>query len=119
MPLFLRPKVQKLIAKITSPIGAFGLGMFVTLFLLPCTVGPYIILGGILSVRGMLPSVPYLLLYNLIFVLPMIAIVILVYFSTDKIENINKFREDNIRIIHLIIGILFILLGVTMLTGLL
>jgi cytochrome c biogenesis protein CcdA len=119
MPLFLRPKVQKLIARITSPIGAFGLGMFVTLFLLPCTVGPYIILGGILSVRGMLPSVPYLLLYNFIFVLPMIAIVILVYFSTDKIENINKFREDNIKIIHLIIGILFILLGITMLTGLL
>ncbi|HOR06306.1 MAG TPA: hypothetical protein PLR67_02955, partial [Candidatus Dojkabacteria bacterium] len=64
MPLFLRPKVQSIIAKATSPLGAFGLGMFVTLFLLPCTIGPYIILGGMLSFGDFLKSVPILSLYN-------------------------------------------------------
>jgi hypothetical protein len=45
MPLFMRPKVQKIIGGITSPKGAFGVGIFVTLFLLPCTICPYIIAG--------------------------------------------------------------------------
>lgn len=118
MPLFLRPKVQKVIAKITSPAGAFGLGMFVTLFLLPCTVGPYIILGGILSVTSLLATLPYLLLYNFVFVLPMIIIVVLVFFSTERIKNIDIWRKKNIKKIHLAIGTIFILLGIVMLTGL-
>ena len=43
------PKVDKILSKITSPYGAFLVGAFVTIFLLPCTIGPYVICGGILS----------------------------------------------------------------------
>lgn len=117
MPLFLRPKVQKILAKVTSPLGAFGLGMFVTLFLLPCTIGPYIILGGMLSFGDFFKSIPILSLYNLIFVLPMIVIVLLVFFGTKNVKQISTWREKNIRILHLIIGIVFILLGLSMLLG--
>lgn len=117
MPLFFRPKVQNIIAKITSPLGAFGLGMFVTLFLLPCTIGPYIILGGMLSFGDFFKSIPILSLYNLIFVLPMIVIVLLVFFGTKNVKQISTWREKNIRILHLIIGIVFILLGLSMLLG--
>jgi len=117
MPLFLRPKVQKILAKVTSPLGAFGLGMFVTLFLLPCTIGPYIILGGMLSFGEFFQSVPILSLYNLIFVLPMIVIVFLIFFGSKDIKQISSWKEKNIRFIHLVIGLVFVLLGTAMLLG--
>jgi len=117
MPLFFRPKVQNIIAKITSPLGAFGLGMFVTLFLLPCTIGPYIILGGMLSFGDFFKSIPILSLYNLIFILPMLGIVLLVFFGTKNIKQISTWREKNVRILHLIIGLVFLLFGLSMLLG--
>jgi cytochrome c biogenesis protein CcdA len=119
MPLFLRPKVQNIISKITSPIGAFGLGLFVTLFLLPCTIGPYVILGGMLSTLDYLKASPYLLLYNLIFVLPMIVISLIVFFGTKQIKDISDWKDKNVRIMHLVSGILMCILGIVMFFGLL
>ncbi len=118
MPLFFRPKVQSIIAKITSPIGAFGLGMFVTLFLLPCTIGPYVILGGMLSYGEFANALPYLSVYNLIFVLPMIAIILIVFFGARNIRQVTEWREKNVKVMHLIIGIIFIFLGSAMVFGL-
>jgi cytochrome c biogenesis protein CcdA len=119
MPMFLRPKVQNVISKITSPTGAFGLGLFVTLFLLPCTIGPYVILGGMLSTLDYLKASPYLLVYNLIFVLPMIAISFILFFGTKNIEDISDWRNSNVRKMHLISGVLMSILGIVMLFGLL
>ena len=117
MPLFLRPKVQKIIARVTSPLGAFGLGMFVTLFLLPCTIGPYVILGGMLSYGEFASALPYLSFYNLIFILPMVVIILLVFFGSKNIKQVTEWREKNVKIMHLIIGIIFMLLGVSMVFG--
>jgi len=89
MPLFLRPKLKKIINKITSPTGAFVVGFLVTLFLLPCTMGPYIVASGLLSEIGFLASLPWLLYYNIIFVLPMIIITLLIYFGFTKIEEVS------------------------------
>jgi cytochrome c biogenesis protein CcdA len=100
-------------------LGAFGLGLFVTLFLLPCTIGPYVILGGMLSTFDYLKASPYLLVYNLIFVLPMIAISFLVFFGTKKIEDISDWKDKNVRKLHLVSGILISLLGIVMIFGLL
>jgi len=119
MPMFLRPKVQNVISKITSPMGAFGLGLFVTLFLLPCTIGPYVILGGMLSALDYLKSVPYLLVYNIIFVLPMIAISLLVFFGTKGIKDISDWKDNNVRKMHLVSGIAMCILGIIMFFGLL
>jgi cytochrome c biogenesis protein CcdA len=119
MPLFMRPKVQKVISKITSPLGAFTLGLFVTLFLLPCTIGPYVILGGMLSTLDYLKASPYLLLYNLIFVVPMIVISFVVFFGTKKIKDVSDWKDKNVRIMHLVSGILMSLLGIIMIFGLL
>ena len=118
MPLMFRPKVQQIIAKITSPLGAFGLGMFVTLFLLPCTIGPYVILGGMLSFGEFTNALPYLSVYNLIFVLPMIIIILLVFVGSKNVKQVSEWREKNVKLIHLIIGIIFTLLGLSMLLGL-
>jgi len=112
------PRVDKIVAKVTSPKGAFLAGAFVTIFLLPCTVGPYIICGGILYPLGILKSLPWLLLYNLIFILPMLAVVLIIYLGLGKIEDISSWQARNIKYLHLITGLTVLGLGIAMILGL-
>lgn len=112
------PRVDKIVSKITSPRGAFLAGAFVTIFLLPCTVGPYIICGGILCPLGVLKALPWLLLYNLIFILPMLAIVLIIYLGLGKIEDISSWQAKNIKYLNLITGLIILGLGVAMVLGL-
>ena len=118
MPLSWRPKVKALISGITSPRGAFGIGAFCAVFLLPCTIGPYIIAGGILSILKILESVPWLLLYDAIFVIPMIAITLAVWVGATTVERVSGWREKNIRYLHLIAGLIMLGIGIGMLLGL-
>jgi len=117
MPIFLRPKLQNLMFKVTSPKGAFVVGAFVTVFLLPCTVGPYIICGGILCSLDLLETVPWLLLYNLIFILPMLAITVACYIGFTTVENVSGWKEKNIKYLHLIAGLIILGLGIAMVLG--
>jgi cytochrome c biogenesis protein CcdA len=120
MPLRFRPRVNQIIKAITSPKGAFFAGIFVTLFLLPCTMGPYLIALGNLSTQGtqsLVSAIPYLLLYNLIFIIPMIAITLVTYFGFSSAEKVGEWRDRNIKKIHLIAGIILVALGVAILTN--
>jgi len=117
MPLSLRPKVKKIISKVTSPKGAFGVGIFVTIFLLPCTIGPYVIAGGILSVFELINILPLLFLYNIIFVMPMVAITLIIYAGFAKVENVSEWKEKNIKKLHLVAGIIMLALGIAMVFG--
>ncbi len=116
MPMKLRPRVKQLIKKITSPRGAFYIGIFVTLFLLPCTIGPYIIASGSLSTLSFIKTIPWLILYNLIFIIPMLAITIIVYTGLTEADKISMWKEKNIKYIHLITGLLLIGLGIAIIT---
>lgn len=118
MPLRLRPRMKMIIKSISSPKGAFFAGIFVTLFLLPCTMGPYIIFSGGIAELGFIKIMSYLLIYNLIFILPMIGITLVVYFGMSSAEKVSAWRDRNIRIIHLIAGLILTGLGIAMLTGL-
>ena len=111
------PKVNKIVSKITSPRGAFLVGAFVTVFLLPCTIGPYIICGGILSSLSLLKALPMLLLYNFIFVLPMIAMVLIIYFGISKIQDVSTWQARNIKYLDLISGLVILGLGIAMIFG--
>ncbi len=119
MPMFMRPRVKRIIEGIASPKGAFAVGVFVTLFLLPCTIGPYLIAGGILSVMEILSTLPWLFLYNLIFVLPMVGITLLIYGGMRRVEDVSGWKDRNIRYLHLVSGIIMLLLGIGMAAGLL
>ncbi len=118
MPMKLRPRVKEIIKKVSSPIGAFIAGILVTLFLLPCTIGPYIIASGSLSSLEFLKTIPWLILYNLIFIMPMIGITLIVYFGISTTEKLSDWKERKIRYIHLIAGLLLIGLGIAILTKL-
>lgn len=117
MPMSFRPKVQKMISSITSPGGAFIVGAFVTLFLMPCTIGPYVILGNLLATETILAALPQLLLYNIIFILPMLAITFIVYFGVKKVDQVAEWKQRNVKYMHLIAGIIMILIGLGMLLG--
>jgi len=117
MPIWMRPKVKKIIERITSPAGAFIIGFLVTLFLLPCTIGPYIVASGLLSELGLAGAIPWLLYYNILFVLPMIGITIIIYLGLTRIEDISGWKERNIKKLHLIAGILLFFVGLALLMG--
>jgi cytochrome c biogenesis protein CcdA len=117
MPKFMRPYAKLAISKITSVWGAFFVGIFVTLFLLPCTMGPYFVASILLAEKGVLASIPMLVYYNLIFILPMILITLIVYFGYSKVEKISGWKERNIKLLHLIAGILIFGIGISILLG--
>ncbi len=118
MPLSFRPRMRNLVKKVSSVRGAFIVGLLVTIFLVPCTMGPYLIASAKLSNLSFIATLPYLLVYNLIFILPMIAVTLIIYFGLSTLDAVSEWKERKIQKIHLIEGIILILLGIAMFTGL-
>lgn len=116
VPISWRPKMKRFINSITSPTGAFLIGIIVSLFLLPCTSGPYFVAGGLLSDLGWSSALPWLLLYNLIFILPMVGITLFIYGGFASVEEISDWRERNIERLHLVTGLILIGLGIYVLS---
>jgi len=113
IPRSWRPTMQKLLLKVSSPVGAFLAGLAVTAFELPCTGGPYFFVVGLLSNQlSMLQILPILLYYNLIFVSPLLLLTILIYFGYASIERAIDWKERNLRLLHLVAGLLMLGLGV-------
>ncbi|MDF1497340.1 MAG: cytochrome c biogenesis protein [Patescibacteria group bacterium] len=119
VPMSWRPKLQAIIKGVTSVPGAFLIGFVVSLFLLPCTSGPYIVILGLLSkttTRNL--AFVYLLLYNFIFVLPMLIITAFIYWGFTSVEQAEEWRKKRLKTLHLIAGIIILLLGIGMFTAL-
>ncbi|MCP4646692.1 MAG: hypothetical protein GY852_03015 [bacterium] len=110
MPMFLRPHAKKAIEGATSLPGVAVAALFCSLFLLPCSSGPYLVVLAIISKAVTLNAIFYLLLYNLIFVLPMAIIAGAVYFGYTTVEKVGETKEKYIKHIHLLSGIVLFLL---------
>lgn len=112
VPRSWRPSMKSFIKNVTSPVTAFIVGLLVSLFLLPCTSGPYIVILGLLAQNPLdAGAIFYLLLYNLIFILPMLLIILLVAKGVEP-ERLESIREKHLRKLHLIAGLLLIGLGI-------
>ncbi len=104
-------KIKEMAKKISIP-GAIILGIFVAAVELPCTGGPYLAITALLSKIGFDPTVfAYLLLYNFIFVLPLIVILMVVYFGLS-INKVEVWRKKNRKWMRLIIGLIMVSLGI-------
>lgn len=113
VPLGWRPKMQNMIKKATSPWSAFGIGFLVSLFLVPCASGPYVaILAKLAEKVDVTKTLFFLVLYNLIFVSPMIIITLAMYFFNTRMRKLEEVRQKNLQLLHLIIGIIMLLLGI-------
>jgi cytochrome c biogenesis protein CcdA len=119
IPLSWRPTLKKLLKKVTSPLGAFFMGFIVCLFELPCTGGPYIVILGLLAQKTtQMAAIPILLFYNLVFILPLLIITYLVFRGFTTIESADRWKQKNIRKLHLVAGIVMIALGAVIVSGL-
>lgn len=103
-------KIAEFIDKASVP-ASFLLGGFVGLSEFPCTGGPYLMILGLLRNQGTyLRGFSYLILYNLIFVIPLIVVLILAGNKTmlDKIQSWKKIGLSKTRVIS---GVAMIMLG--------
>ena len=96
------------------PVVLFGslmlIGIFVVLVELPCTGAPYLAILGLLTAGDYSEAVPLLLLYNLVFVLPLIVIVIMAYFGTAS-EKLEAWRKEHRGLMRLVVGFFLVALG--------
>ncbi|MBI2658405.1 hypothetical protein HYX08_06970 [Candidatus Woesearchaeota archaeon] len=90
-------------------VAAF-LGIFVVFVELPCTGVPYLAILGMLSAGEYSSGIPLLLLYNIIFILPLFVIVGLVYFGHTS-KTLEKWRKENRGLMRLGIGLVLLALG--------
>lgn len=93
---------------------AFLLGIFVVLVELPCTGAPYLAILALLSKGLYSRAIPLLLLYNLVFILPLFVIIAFAYFGKSS-EEMEKWRRKHRRWMRLVVGVFLISLGVFML----
>jgi cytochrome c biogenesis protein CcdA len=113
VPLSWRPKMQEIIKKSTGPWSAFGVGFLVSLFLVPCASGPYVVILGMLAEKVNIANTFVLLaLYNLVFVSPMILITLAMYFFNTRMGKVEEWRKNNLRLLHAIAGTILLILGI-------
>jgi len=108
IPKSLQPLVHKMADQGTLP-AAIIMGFLVSLFELPCTGGIYLAILTMMSINKSF-AISYLLLYNLIFILPLIVITLIVYGGTNP-EKIDKWRLKERKWMKLAAGIILIALG--------
>lgn len=111
IPAAAKPRLAAVIHRATLP-GAFVLGILVGLFEFPCTGGPYLFVLGLLHDRGTFWSgLAYLVLYNLIFVLPLLAALLLIS-NRRVLGRLDAWRREETKKAGIWIAILMIILGV-------
>lgn len=95
-----------------SFLAVFLAGILVSTFELPCTGQVYLGILSLMSQENMKAQAYfYLLLYNLIFVLPLVIILIAAAWGLD-IEKIQKLRKKTRMGIKILIGAIMLILGI-------
>lgn len=102
-------QIHTMTRKLTLPAMVI-LGVFVAGVELPCTGGPYLAILVFLSQNFDFTAVLWLILYNIIFVMPLIVILIMVYFGL-KIQHLKRWKQNNRTYMRLAAGIILIVLG--------
>ena len=110
IPHFAHQKIAQIMSKLSLG-GAFILGGLVGLCEFPCTGGPYLMILGLLhDTSTYLKGVSYLILYNLIFILPLI-IILLIASNRELLDKVKAWQTQERKNMRLISGIVMILLG--------
>lgn len=114
MPIEARYKLNDWAYKASAP-AAIVMGVLVGVFEFPCSGAVYIAIISLLNLKAtFLNGLLYLLIYNLLFVLPLILIFI---FSSNRIvtEKMINLQEKEGRKMHLLLATLMLVLGGVML----
>ncbi len=106
----------KYIRSATLP-AAFILGILAGILGFSCTGGIYISILGLMG-RDLtiMTGLPLLVLYNLVFVLPLVLVTLLFAFGISP-DRAERFRTGHKRTVRMIIGIILVALGLVILLG--
>lgn len=106
IPPTMAKRIHRYTTRITLP-GLIFLGAFVAAVELPCTGGPYLAIILILSQNFNFTAFGLLVLYNLVFVSPLIVIIILFLLGT-RITSIKMWKQKYRAYMRLFTGLLLI-----------
>lgn len=115
IPHSLHSRMAALLDRASLP-AAFSLGALVGLCEFPCTGGPYLMVLGLLHDSATYyQGFGYLILYNLIFILPLI---IMLFMASDRavLEKLEKWKREKFGALRLSGGIAMVLLGALIFT---
>jgi len=116
IPKSVKPTIERWTRKGNVP-AAIVLGFLVSMFELPCTGGVYLaILAMLANITTKINAFFYLLIYNVMFVLPLIIILVLVT-KGMKAEHIENWRTAKRNWMKLVLGLLLLFLGIGMFLG--
>lgn len=108
-------RIKRYAKKISgSPFAAAGMGTFVALVELPCTGAVYLAVLALMSLSGVTAgNISFLVIYNLIFVVPLVIILLLVYNGIHW-KHFEKWRQHHKGLMRLFAGVLLIVMGIWM-----
>ena len=101
----------RLMEKASFP-AAFGLGLLVGICQFPCMGGPYLMVIGLLKDQvTYLSGSGYLLLYNLILIIPLVAVL---WISADKlvVDKVQEWKKTNMKGFKFWAGLAMIIIGI-------
>jgi len=104
-------KISESIENLTAP-AAVGLGVFVAAVELPCTGGPYLAILTVIAQQGVnMTAYALMVVYNLVFISPLIFIVVAAWAGTYKVQDMKKWKHMNKPKMRMLAGLLMIYLG--------
>ncbi len=109
IPHYFSEKIKKFSHNLTVG-GVIFLGAFIAAVELPCTGAPYLAIITLLSLNFNLQAFFMLVLYNIVFVLPLVIILLLVTLGMN-IKTVHAFKEAGKGYMRLAIGLMLIGLG--------
>lgn len=115
IPKYIRPYLQGWVAKATT-LSTVVLGVLVTVFEMPCSLPLYAGMLDILSRSELtkIATVGYLGLYNLMFILPLLVILAVVY-SGKKITLVKEWEHRSKKWMKLLMGSMLVGFGIWLL----
>ncbi len=109
IPPYFAEKIHTYSKNVTVP-GVIFLGCFIAAVELPCTGAPYLAIITMLSLNFDVNAFILLILYNIVFVLPLIIILLLVA-AGMKVNKVKKWKQANKGYMRFSIGLMLIFLG--------
>jgi cytochrome c biogenesis protein CcdA len=114
MPAFASDRANELIRKATVP-ATVGAGFLIGLCTFPCSGGIYVSIVTLLNAQTTSAwGVAYLLLYNIMFVLPLVGILLAVG-NRPAAKSLARWERTHALRIRLWYGLIMVALGVAML----
>jgi len=111
IPTVSHTAMGRLMEKASFP-AAFGLGILVGICQFPCMGGPYLMVIGLLRDQvTYLSGFGYLLLYNIILIVPLVVVLSI---SADKtmVDKVQDWKRTNLRGVRLWAGLAMIIIGI-------